>query len=326
MIVVVVPEPMPWEAELRRTLPDDTVVFSPGVVHLASRAKDALWSRARTDRRMWTRFARRRVVDVLAARWLPREARVVYAPSLGAERTFAVARQRGVETVLIHDLPCMRELHEDLDLAARRYPDCVFLRRFRAPRAVLAQQEVERVLADRVMARAGYASELLRARGVTEERLVPLSERPHPGVHASAPARTGRGGGSATMLLAGFAAARSGSNEALQALERRPHVTLLVRAGEGVEPRRLLAHRQVRIATIAERQELSGVDAVLAPSWCESHPMEVARAFAGGVPVIGTRRAMGGRTPARAVEPGDAQGLGLAIDAVLGEREAMAPG
>ena len=318
MIVLVVPEPMSWVEPLERTLAAKATTFSPGTVHVASRAIGALWARARTDRRMWLRFARRRLVDHLASQWLPPEVRTVIAPSGGAERVFALAKQRGCQTVLVHDLPCMRELQEDLDEAARRYPDCAFLRRFRAPRSLLARQEAERVLADRVLVRGAYAGRLLVTRGIAPERIERIPTPPEPpGSRTTAPPVRAFTATRGTLLLAGLAAARGGSNEAMQALERRPHLTLLVRPGEGTEPPELLSHPQVRVASRSEREQLAGVDAVLAPAWCESHPVEVELAAALGVPVIGTTRAMGDVVPAQTVEPGDAHGLGLAIDSAM---------
>jgi hypothetical protein len=316
VIVVVDAEPA-----LGRILFPDAIRFSPGVVHFASRAIGALWARSRTDRRMKIRFARRRLVDHLAAAWLPRQARVVVAPSGGAERVFAVAKERGLSTVLVHDLPCMRELQEDLDEAARRYPDCAFLRRFRAPRELLTRQEAERVLADQVLVRGRYAEQLLIERGVAASRIVRLTD-PRPAGTAQ-PAAKGQErahprGGRLTLLLAGLATARAGTNEALHALERRPDLTLLVRPGEGTEPLRLLAHPQVRIASVQERKQLAGVDVVLAPAWCESHPEEVVLAFARAIPVVATTRAAGDGVPTHTVEPGDTYALGRAIDALCG--------
>jgi hypothetical protein len=310
VIVLVLPEPAPWAQPLVASLGGRVEVFSPRAVHLASRAIGALWARDYTDRRMRIRFARRALIDRMAARWLPRSARMVIAPSGAAERVFALARARGCETRLVHDLTCMRELHEDLDEAARRYPECGFLRRFRAPRALLTRQETERVLADRVMVRGAYAARLLQTRGVPGDRIERI---PQPPERRPASPRVPTQG---TLLLAGLAAARGGTNEALQALERRPHLTLLVRPGEGTEPRRLLSHPQVRIATRREREELDGVQAVLAPSWCESHAVEVPLAAALGVPVIGTARALGDVVAAHTIEPGDSYALGLAIDAL----------
>jgi len=259
---------------------------------------------------MSTRFAERGLVDALAARWLPRQARAVYAPSGAAQCVFAVAKSRGIETILVHDLPCMRQLHDDLDVASRFHPTATFLRRFRASRADLVRQEAEEVLADRVLVRGVYAEGLLRSRGVCAERLVePAGADRAPAAHRSGSA------GRRTLLLGGLAVARAGTHELLAAIEGRPEVTLLVRAGEGTEPKNLLSHPRVRVATRDEHEQLAGVDVVVAPAWCETYPVEVGLAHARGIPVVATVRAAGFIPPTHVVEPGDAQGLGIAIDA-----------
>ena len=127
------------------------------------------------------------------------------------------------------------------------------------------------------------------------------------------------------VLLAGLAAARHGTMEALAAVAARPHVTLLVRPGEGMEPADLLAHPQVAVADDAQRRHLRGVDLVLAPAWCETYLAEVTTAAAVGVPVVATQRAAGWLTPvpdsasesALGLAPGDSQALGVAMDRAL---------
>jgi hypothetical protein len=117
-------------------------------------------------------------------------------------------------------------------------------------------------------------------------------------------------------LLAGLAAARGGTHETLAALEGRPHLTLLVRPGEGTEPSSLLAHPRVRIASRSALERLEGVDAVLAPAWCETYPREVPLAIERAVPIIGTLRAVAREQATHVVDAGDASGLGAALDAL----------
>lgn len=119
------------------------------------------------------------------------------------------------------------------------------------------------------------------------------------------------------VLLAGLAAARHGTNEALAAIDARPQLTLLIRAGAGLEPAHLLAHPRVAVCTEAERRHLQGVSAVIAPSWCEAYLDEVALAAARGIPVIATRRGAGFAALAAEIPPGDDRALGHALDRVL---------
>jgi hypothetical protein len=339
LIAVVLVEPSPWlEGLLARVAPGlphgmltplgaraawhgHTASLATRLVPLAFRAAQRAWARGDAGRRLRGRFAWRRVVDHLAARALPAGASLVVAPSGAAERTFAVARARGVPTLLVHDLPVIRRLHDDLDAAARRHPDAPFLRRFRAPARDVARQEAERVLADRIVVRGEYARQALMAAGVPEARLVPSGDAP------IAPRRAACAGAK-RVLLAGLATTRSGTREALAALGRR-RVELLVGAGEGLDPPDLLARRGVRPTTRGESATLAGVDAVVAPAWCESYPPEVALAAARGVPVIATARAAGHVDLARAgaeVAPGDVDGLWAALEACWdGGAGALAP-
>jgi glycosyltransferase involved in cell wall biosynthesis len=116
-------------------------------------------------------------------------------------------------------------------------------------------------------------------------------------------------------LLAGLAAARHGTCEALELLDSRPDIELRVRAGEGLEPAGLLDHPRVSRAS-----GLDGIDLVVAPAWCESYPAELAGAIARGIPVVGTRRAAGfvdlaGR--GAEVPPGDTRALAAALDIAI---------
>lgn len=353
MIAIIAPEPAPWLARLlregpalvlapwalprtpdalarfvpgrlagallRRQLPAASapggVRFLPGWPLVEGAAR--LLARGRTDRQMAARFALREAVDLLAARLLPgliQKHRIdaVIAPSCAARHTLAAARQRHLQTALVQDLPLIRALHEDLDRAAAAHPDCAFLRRYRAGHRVIARQEAEWVLADSIYARGAYARQALRER--TAARLLDL------GPAAPRPGGEGRPvppKGPLRILLAGLATGRSGVMEALALLTAFPEATLLVHApggaAEGVEPADLLRRARVRPATPEERQELKGVDLVIAPAWCEGYPAEVPAAAARGIKVVATRRAAGAVTPDAEIAPGDADGLIAAV-------------
>jgi hypothetical protein len=241
---------------------------------------------------------------------LPARVEMVAAPSLCAREIFAVARRRGARCVLIEDLPSLRQLHADLDEAAARHPEEAFLRNHRASAADVARQEAERVLADEIWVRGGFSRERLLAAGCPKERLRELRslEEPSPRVDARVE-REER-----VALLAGPALARSGLNEALEVLEARPRWRLWVRPTEGTDSRRLEHPRVVRV-TEATQRGLQGVDAVLALSWCESHPAEVTLAAARGIPVIATDRASGFVSCQR-VPRGDVSAVLAALDAL----------
>ncbi|HEU5057986.1 MAG TPA: hypothetical protein VFU21_15755 [Kofleriaceae bacterium] len=270
----------------------------------------AAWIGERADRRLRAVFLRRAAVDRLAAAQLARAPglRAVIAPSLTAERTFAAAARAGARTILLEDLPALRQLQDDLDSAAACHPDCRFLRRYRAGPGLLARQEVEWAMADRLLVRGAFARAVRAAAGVGPERVV---DGPDP-LPASGPRAAGR---PTRVLLAGLAAARHGTCEALALLAERPDLELVVRAGEGLEPAGLLEHPRVRRATAGELSRLDGIGLVLAPAWCESYPDEIARAVSHGVPVAGTLRAAGFvDLDGLAAEPGDVRALSAAID------------
>jgi len=342
VIVVVAPEPAAWPARLaaldpdvrivapwaipdlaplralsrripflRRRLTGDPVTAVPGWP-LAELALSA-WIGERADRRLRGLFLRRAAVDRLAAARLrrARDLRAVIAPSGAAERTFAAASRAGARCILLEDLPALRQLHDDLDAAAERHPDCRFLRRFRAAPAILARQEVEWAMADCVLVRGTFARATREAAGVASRRLIDWPD-PLPTARPRAAAPATR------ALLAGLAAARHGTCEALALLDSRPDLELVIRAGEGLEPARLLDHPRVRRASPRELATLDGIGLVLAPSWCESHPEEVARAVSHGVPVIGTLRAAGfANLGTGAHAPGDVRALAAAIELAI---------
>jgi hypothetical protein len=344
MRLVLAPEPAPWLRRLSSVLGDGVQadVWAPWALPEGPERWEAVPSRLRTawrrrvlpvagGSRVWglpgwwaveagmrwrgrsaaaafqSRFLLRRWVAHAVAPLLPARVETVVAPSLCAREVFAVARRRGARCVLIEDLPSLRQLHADLDEAAARHPEEAFLRNHRASAADVARQEAERVLADEVWVRGGFAHERLLAAGCPRERLRELrsQEEPSPRVEA----RAGR-----VALLAGPALARAGLNEALEVLEARPGWRLWVRPAEGTAPPRLEHPRVVRV-TEAMQRGLQGVDAVLALSWCESHPAEVALAAARGIPVIATDRASGFVSCQR-VPRGDVSAVLAALDAL----------
>ena len=305
------------EPEARLDANVDTAITSVPGWPLGEAALRA-WASGRADRNLRARFAVRRAVDALAAHWLRRlRPAIVIAPSCAAQRTFAAARDIAATTFLLEDLPWIRELHRDLDTAARIHRDCAFLRRFRAPGHVLARQEAERVLADHLIVRSRHAREERLAAGFPAERIIDFDWATPPANASSASRpRAKAARPRLRVLLAGLAAARHGTVEALAAIAERPEIELVVRAGEGMEPEGLLRHPRVSRATPAAWQALDGIDAVIAPSFCETHLSEVTLASRAGLPVIATARAAGFIIPTREIPPGDAEALGRALDAI----------
>jgi hypothetical protein len=267
------------------------------------------WTGARADRLLWARFALRRAVDFLAARWVRRHRpKTVVAPSCAAEASFAAAHEVGARCILVEDLPDVRGLHRDLDRAAEAHPECAFLRRYRAQSEVAARQEVERLFADEIYVRGRFAWSQRVASGVEPSRLRELFP---PRVAPLVPA--GNVDSAARLRLAGLAAARNGSVEVLRMLETMPRARVLVRAGEGAEPRALFTHPQV--------MEYDGgpVDLVIAPAWCETYPTEVVAASASGIPVVATARAALFSSVFE-IAPGDDSALSQQVAAALAAR------
>jgi hypothetical protein len=291
------------------------------------------WAGTRADRTLAARLGLRTAVDWLVGRWLAsrgREVRVVIAPSCAAQHGFAAVAAQGGTGLLIEDLPDVRGLHADLDAAARAHPGCAFLRRYRAPRAVIVRQEAERALAGALIVRGHHARRERERAGRDPARVLALVLAPpepgepgEPGEPREPGARRARVP-IRRVLLAGLAAARHGTVEALAAVAARPDVTLLVRPGEGMEPRDLLAHPQVAVASEDERRHLHNIDLVLAPAWCEAYLDEVATAGARGIPVVATLRGAGWVTPAHEIAPGDVADLGAALDMTDGALAARA--
>jgi hypothetical protein len=301
----------------RRRLAPGATSLQPGWTGVE--AALGLWAGRRTDRLMTARYAKRRLADGMAAWWLEhlrRDVTLVVAPSLAARRTFAAAAARALPRVLLEDLPGLRELHDDLDRASRRWPDSHLLRRYRAPAALVARQEAERVLADLVVVGGRFAERERRGRGLPPERIAILPRADH-GVGSAAAGHVLHDRAGPNILLAGSAAARHGVFEALEATRMIPGATLLVRPGEGAETAALQANPQVRLASTEERERLSGVDLVLAPAWCECYPPEVPLAARLALPVVASGRAAGTVDLARAgaeVPPGDVPAIVQAIE------------
>lgn len=330
MKLVIAPEPATWLRQLPALLGPEArgMVFAPWALPtvptgwLPSRARSAWrrrtapvprgfrvlgvpgwqaleaglrWTHRSTASSFRARFTLRRVLGQLCAPVLPSEVETVVAPSLCAREVFAEARALGARCVLVEELPSLRALHADLDEAFARYPTEPFLRNHRASAEDVARQEAERLLADEIWVRSEFARERLLAAGHPLERLRelhPLLE-PEP-LPSEPPMKPGRGEKPPhrVALLAGPGAARSGLREALAVLDARPQWTLWVRPTEGTDPLHL-THPRVRRVTSEEQLRLEGVDVVLAPAWCESHPPELPRAVARGIPVIATDRAAG---------------------------------
>jgi hypothetical protein len=261
------------------------------------RQAGTLWTQGQADRRVRLELRLRRHLDQMVARALHPGVSLLIAPTLGAHASFARARALGVRCLLIQDLPDLRDLHRDLDLAAVAHPDAPLLRRYRAPDVAVVRQAQERVLAD------AHAVNHPNAPG--EGPRFPL-----PG----APVVAEPAGGDA-VLLSGLPVARNGSIETLQAMAGRP---LQVRVGETCEPADLMQRPGVTAAT-----DLRGIGVVAAPAWIESHHPVLVRAAASGIPVVATQRAAGWidlDLHGARVDPGDAAGLARAIASVMGQR------
>ncbi len=244
-------------------------------------------------RRIEARLALRRALALIAARQIPEDATTVIAPSLCARPVFAEAKRRGLRTVLVQDLPCLRRLHLDLDRASAAHPGSKFLKNYRAPASAIVEQEAEWVLADEVRVRGAYAAKIVSATGATV-----ATGRP-PDLEALAPKRPLK------VQLAGIATPRHGIFELLKAQEALGF-ELIVRTGEGLEPYDLLHRKGVRTT--------GSPDVVVAPAWCEVHLPELHDAVARRIPVIATQQASAWLGPAvTRVEAGDARALVRAL-------------
>lgn len=246
------------------------------------------------------------------------------APSGAAARSFALASERGARRVLLEDLPGLRQLQDDLDRAAAAHPDCRFLRRYRAPLAVVARQEAEWVLADQLLVRGRFARAVRASAGIDDARIATwpaesadpsaIPPSPPPSPPSSPPSRASHTTTRRRVLLAGLAAARHGSAEALALLRARDDIDLVLRIGEGFEPAELATHPRAVPASLDD--PLAGIDLVIAPSWCETYPPELAAAARRNIPIVATTRAAG-ILDAHTVEPGDSASLVAAVHRLL---------
>lgn len=253
-------------------------IFGFPAVELAARA----WAGTKTDRTLHARFVFRRVLGEWAARQSSlASADSIVAPSCAARAVFAAAPK--AKKILLLDMPGLRTLHEDLDLAAALNASSAYLHRYRAPDWVLVNQEVEWQLADEIHVRGRFVRDLLMARGVPAQKIHFLSERSELPVGR----KTRAEGAPVRVLLAGLASARYGTHELLSALQDRPWLEIFARSGEGCEPAAFVSHPRVFAAT---KESIAEVDAVIVPSFCETYLPELRLAKASGIPVIATVR------------------------------------
>jgi hypothetical protein len=295
--LVVAPDRSPWVEPLLETLGPEVKLLTPWslpwrvVGRLARLQPNAIAAR----------LTLRKGFDRLVAQWLKFSPRFdeVYAPSLGARHVFAATTAK---CVLIDDLPGLRELHRDLDLAALALPRCSFLRNHRAAASFVIAQEQERVLATRALTTGHLGCRRLVASGLRRENISALPMTRALRSLTFAP-------DSNTVLVAGAAASRYGLEVALKAL---PGCELVAAKGDGAHQPSLQ-----RVRLVDAGQPLS-VAAVIAPAWVECTPPEVDAAIAAGIPVVGTARALGWhRAGTTIIAPGDVAALSAAVGAVL---------
>ncbi len=191
------------------------------------------------------------------------DAGTIVASSLAAREPFAVAKARGMRTVLFLDVPHLATLHADLDQAAQRWPADRYLQHFRAPAWAIARQHAEFELADRIIVRGPYAARSVATQARRRLATIELLSAPATGPrieHSTAP--------DAPLLLAGPAAGRSGFSLAADAAARRGR-NLLVRSSAATEPQ-YRATRGVQWLA-ANAPWPSGVAAIVAPAVCEAY-------------------------------------------------------
>jgi len=270
-----------------------------------------LWARGQTHRLLEARFVLRRGLSFWAARVLRSlgAGDTIIAPALTARRAFAAAPN--AQKILWQDLPCLRQLHRDLDAQAERYPSSAYLRRFRAPDWAVIDQEVEWELADVITVRGHFAHRTLQQGGISSAKLKPIFQAKS----YSAPTRR-PSGGVVHVALAEIACARHFTNEVHEVLTTRPWLRVHLRSGEGSEPRELLSHPQVQELNEDSWPQL---DALLAVSCCESYARAIDRARNLGLPVIATQTACAWHEVASIPQSDAAQHLGAAIDRLLSQ-------
>lgn len=244
-----------------------------------------VWAKSNPKRSTAARFVIREAMDRAMALLLKKNVTQVVAPSCAALYTFAAARKQGIATTLVQDVPLLRQLHTDLDQAAAVHPECIFLRNYRAQPRWLIRQEQEHCLADALYVRGLFAKDLLQRRGIDETKIKILQAS-----YKKFSVSKKRKAKNLQVLLAGPAAARYGTMEALHAVQYFPNMTLWVRPSQGLEPSNLLQHPQVKTIKKNAEDMMPYLDCVIAPTWCEADLPEVWQAAAMGIPVLASNR------------------------------------
>ena len=206
----------------------------------------------------------------------------IVAASLAAREPFALARARGMRTVLFLDVPHLATLHADLDRAAQRWPADYYLRHFRAPAWAIARQHAEFELADHIIVRGPYAARSIATQ--TRRRLATIEVLPAPATgplieHSTAP--------DAPLLLAGPAAGRGGFAIAVEAAAQCGR-SLLARSSAATEPQ----YRATPGVTwlTANAPQPSAVAAIVAPAVSEAY---VQFQLGAGLSVVGSDKVTG---------------------------------
>jgi hypothetical protein len=309
--LVVAPEPAVWLEPLLRRLPlESTCLVAPwapasihgvatlripgfsslhsGLMRVLSRAGSA---------QLKTKILWRQALDLLVAQFLPVEARWIWAPSLGARATFARFPQ--AHKVLLADLPPLKNLHDDLDFAARSLPHCAYLRHFRADAPALVQQTEEYGLATAIEANSRAAAKVIER--VSAAPVTPLFQR--------TPLQTLVFLSDGPVLLAGSTASRGGLEVALAAAEKSGQ-TLMARRQGGTAPASL-KHPRLQLLDADSSASLH-ISALWVPTWMETTAPEIAQALRAHIPVWATDRALGWQLPGpglQVVPRGDSQSL-----------------
>jgi hypothetical protein len=241
-----------------------------------------LWNLARSAANrlaepLAVKLAIRKTIDLVLSKIVPKTVAHIFATSLTAQRTFS--RASWAKKTLISDLPQLKQLHLDLDLARSLLPHCRYLHHHRAASSDLIQQAEEYVLADTVLVRSHFAQTIVQRCTSTPIQAMPSAPSPKALLfEAQGP-----------VLLAGNAASRNGLEMALAGIERRKGF-LLARPAAGSE---LSSLRHPQLKLLQVHQAIPPVAAVWAPAWTESTPIEVPQALAANIPVVASNRALG---------------------------------
>jgi hypothetical protein len=226
----------------------------------------------------------------------------IVAASLAAREPFALAKARGMRTMLFLDLPHLATLHADLDRAAQRWPADHYLQHFRAPGWAIARQHAEFELADHIIVRGPYAARSIATQ--TRRRLATIEILSAPATgplieHSTAPG--------APLLLAGPAAGRSGFAIAAEAAAQCGR-SLLVRSSAATEPQYRATSNVQWLASNAPQPR--AVAAIVAPAVCEAY---VQFQHGAGLNVIGSDKVAGVTHVAELTANSLANALGLAL-------------